>query len=277
MGELLYEWMDAEQAADALGEYLAEREPALQRLRATLTDHGIEPDALLDGTPESIAPVWEWITTQAEQLGIDPRHLGKDPTRPSWPTWARRGMLVDPHPPAATIALVDGFVTYLGQVLRTAVPQARWQTGHHRISDYPMHHRPVLAGADHEVFLPGLPLYSVYQSANGRDPMDGTEMLAHTHRTIAALRGEGPEAATTDEPLVTVASEVDCIDVGLRADIATEHPQLVDELVVALGDRDGVEEVHRYGPAALVVNLRSWDELQLRMWCTLWLQRHLPR
>jgi hypothetical protein len=69
--------------------------------------------------------------------------------------------------------------------------------------------------------------------------------------------------------LVTVASDVDCIDVGLRVDIAAEHPGLVDELVTALGERDGVESVHRYGPAALVVNLRSWDELQLRMWCTL--------
>lgn len=100
-------------------------------------------------------------------------------------------------------------------------------------------------------------------------------MLTHTHRTIAALRGGDPEAATTDEPLVTVVSEVVGIDVGLHADIAAEHPQPVDDLVTALSKRDGVQAVHRCGRAALVVNLRSWDELRLRTWSTLWLQRHL--
>ena len=139
-----------------------------------------------------------------------------------------------------------------------------------------MRNRPVLAGHHHQVFLPALPLYSAYQTAHGRDPMSGAEMLAHVRRTISALRGEGPEADTAEEPLVTVVAEVDCFDVGLRADIA-EHPPLVDRLVEELAERDGVESVHRYGPAALVVNAPSWEELRLQMWLTLWLQRNLPR
>ena len=178
--------------------------------------------------------------------------------------------------PAEALALVDGFITYLGQVLTAAVPEASWRTGQHRISDNPMRNRPVLAGHHHQVFLPALPLYSAYQTAHGRDPMSGAEMLAHVRRTISALRGEGPEADTAEEPLVTVVAEVDCFDVGLRADIA-EHPSLVDRLVEELVERDGVESVHRYGPAALVVNAPSWEELRLQMWLTLWLQRNLPR
>ncbi|MEX5271251.1 hypothetical protein [Kocuria sabuli] len=67
-------------------------------------------------------------------------------------------------------------------------------------------------------------------------------------RTISALRGEGPEAAATEEPLVTVVGEVDCFDVGLRADLAEQHPALMEWLIAELADRDGVVSVQRYGP-----------------------------
>jgi hypothetical protein len=277
MTELLYEWMSPQQAAEALDAYLAERDPALQHLRSAPAGRGPGPGELLDGSVESVAPAWEWITARVAELGVDPRALDDDPTRPAWPSWARHGKLVDPHPPAAALALVDGFASYLGQVLTTAVPEARWRVGHHRISDYPALNHPVLAGAGHEVFLPGMPLYSAYQSAHGRPAMSGTEMLAHTRRTTAALRGEGREAAAVEEPPVTVVAEVDCFDVGLREDIADAHPAVVEQLIAELTDRDGVESVHRYGPAALVVDAPSWDEMRLKLWCTMWLQRHLPR
>lgn len=133
---------------------------------------------------------------------------------------------------------------------------------------------PVLAAGDHQVFLSGIAPCSAYQSAHGRDPMDGAEMLAHVRRTISALRGEGPE--TIQEPLVCVVAELDCFDVGLHADIVDRHPALVERLVTELADRDGVVSVHRYGPTALVVDVPDWDELRLKLWMTLWLQRHLP-
>ncbi|MEX5303125.1 hypothetical protein [Kocuria sabuli] len=124
-----------------------------------------------------------------------------------------------------------------------------------------------------QVLLPGLPICSAYQTAHGRDPMSGSEMRAHVERTISALRGEGPEAAATEEPLVTVVAEVDCFDVGLRADLAEQHSALVEWLIAELADRDGVVPVHRCGTSALVVDVPSWDELRVRMW----LQRHPPR
>ncbi|GAA1745660.1 hypothetical protein [Kocuria aegyptia] len=272
-----YELMDTKQAADALDAYLGERGPALQRLRSALADHGQEPGEMLDGSVYSVSPLWAWTTTRITELGVAPMPLVEDPTRPSWPSWARHGRLVDPHPPAATLALVDGFASYLGQLISAAAPQARWRVGEHLIADHPLLNYPVL-GSDHQqVFLPAMPLYSAYQSAHGRDPMSGTEMLAHARRTIDALHGEGPEAAAIEEPLVTVVAEIDCFDVGLREDIPTEHPGVVEHLIAELRDRDGVESVHRYGPAALVVDVPDWDELRLRLWCTLWLQRHLPR
>ncbi len=277
MVELPYEVMDARQAAGALDEYLAERTPALRRLGEALAGHGLEPDEMLDRSVYSVSPLWAWISARAAERGVDPHPLAEDPTRGSWPSWARRCKLVDPHPPAATIALVDGYAAYLGQVLEREAPTAHWRVGEHRISDYPALNHPVLAGAGHEVFLPGMPLYSAYQSAHGRPPMSGTEMLAHTRRTITGLRGEGPEAAAVEEPPVTVVAEIDCFDVGLREDIARSHPEVVEQLVAELADRDGVASVHRYGPAALVVDAPDWDEMRVKLWCTMWLQRHLPR
>ncbi|MCM3687097.1 hypothetical protein [Kocuria rosea] len=275
MTQQLYEDMSQVQAADALDEFLAERSPALEQLRTAVAAHGLDPDVLLEGTPESVGPVWEWVTGRAGELGVDPRSLEEDPTRRSWPSWARHGMLVDPHPPAQTLTLVDGFTSYLARIITTAVPGAQWRVGEHRLDDYPMLNYPVLAAAGHQVFLPAIPLYSAYQSAHGRDPMSGTEMDAHTRRTIAALRGENPVADAVEDPLVTVVAEVGCFDLGLRADLAADHPELVEQMITELTDRDGVASVHRYGPDALVVDAPDWNETRLKLWSTLWLQRHL--
>ena len=277
MAMMRYESMTGPQAADALDAYLAERDPALRRLRAELAGHGQDPDEMLDGSVYSVSPLWVWTTSRIAELGVDPHSLAEDPTRPSWPSWARHAKLVDPHPPAISLALVDGFAAYLGQVVAAGAPAATWQVGEHLIADHPLFNYPVLASDHHQLFLPAIPLYSAYQSAHGRDPMSGTEMLAHTRRTIDALNGQGPEAASIEEPLVTVVAEVDCFDVGLREDIPTRHPEVVPLLIDELCDRDGVESVHRYGPAALVVDAPDWDEMRVRLWCTLWLQRHLPR
>ncbi|MFI7584389.1 hypothetical protein ACH9DO_11405 [Kocuria sp. M1N1S27] len=277
MGDRLYEDMLPAQAAEALEKFVAERGPALERLRQTLTGRNFDPDELLDGSPESVAPLWEWITARVAELGLDPRPVEEDPSRGTWPSWARHGLLVDPHPRAQTLALVDGFTSYLAEVLTAAVPEAEWRIGEHRIGNYPMLNYPVLAADHHQVFLPGLPLYSAYQTSLGRDPMDGAEMLAHVLRTITALRGEGPAPVLTEEPLVTVVAEVDCFDVGLRPDLATDHPDVLERLVAELTDRDGVASVYRYGPEALVVDAPEWDETRLKLWLTLWLELALIR
>ncbi|MEX5303850.1 hypothetical protein [Kocuria sabuli] len=275
MGELIHEDMIPAQATEVLEEFIAERTPALEQLRSSMAAHGLNPDALLEGTPESVGPVWEWITTRANDLGIDPRPLDKDPTRPGWPSWTRHVRLVAPHPPAQSLALVDGFTSYLAEVITAAAPDAHWHVGNHRIGCHPMLNYPVPAADSHQIFLPGLPLYSAYLSAHGRDPMSRTEMLHHTRRTISALRGEGPVADRAEEPLVSVVAEVDCFDVGLRADLARKHSHLVERMVTELTDRDGVASVHRYGPDVLVIDAPDWDETRLKLWLTLWLHRHL--
>ncbi|WP_229741484.1 hypothetical protein [Kocuria dechangensis] len=148
MGQLLYESMTGPQAADALDEHLAERGPALERLRSALLAHGRDPATMLDGSLVSVAPLWAWITSLAGKLGVDPRPLAEDPTRPTWPSWARHATLVDPHPPAETLALVDGFASYLARIITAEVPEARWESGHHRINDFPLLNRPEASTAE---------------------------------------------------------------------------------------------------------------------------------
>ena len=46
--------------------------------------------------------------------GVHPAHRGRG-----------LGRLVDPHPPAESLALVDGFASYLGEVISGAAPDAR--------------------------------------------------------------------------------------------------------------------------------------------------------
>lgn len=274
MAPTLYEWMTPQQADEALRAFVAERTPALERLRTAVAEHGPDPRTALDGTLESVARLWEWLSGRCTELGVAPEALEEDPTRDSWPSWARHGKLVDPHPPAQTLALLDGLVSYLAEAVLAAVPDAHRRLGEHRISDHPLLNYPVLAADEHQVFLPALPLHCAYRSAHGRDPMGGAEMLAHARRTVAALRGDGP--APPEEPLVSVVAGIDCFDVGLRADIAEQHPALAERLVAELVDRDGVRSVHRYVPAVLLVDVPAWDELRLKLWLTLWLQLHLP-
>ncbi|PLC12645.1 hypothetical protein AUQ48_10980 [Kocuria flava] len=162
--------MTQQQAAAALEEYRAERGPALRRLRSRPEAQGAAPGDLLDGTPGSTAPLRDRTTARITALGTGPRTLDADPTRSRWPSRARHGKLVDPHPPEESLLLVDGFC----------------------------------------------------------------------------------------------------------ADLPERHPALVERLVDALCERDGVVSVHRYGPAALVVGVPEWDEVRLKPWLSLWLERNLP-
>ena len=70
MGDQPYESMDARQTADALDVYLAEREPALERLRAALTGAGLDTRETLDGSLYSVSPLWAWLTARAARLGL---------------------------------------------------------------------------------------------------------------------------------------------------------------------------------------------------------------
>ncbi|WP_188538654.1 hypothetical protein [Kocuria dechangensis] len=85
-----YRTMTKRQAAKALDEYLAERSAALDRLGAELAADGVDPEAMLDGTPDSLTPLWRWVATRIVGLEDAPAPVSPDaPAPPEWPSWAR--------------------------------------------------------------------------------------------------------------------------------------------------------------------------------------------
>lgn len=56
--------MTKKQSESVFQEYLGERGPALERLRQALTAGGQNPDALLDGSIDSLVPLWRWILSR---------------------------------------------------------------------------------------------------------------------------------------------------------------------------------------------------------------------
>ena len=122
--------MTKRQASAALAEYLAERPVALQRLRGELAADDQDPDTLLDGTPGSLTPLWRWVATRI--MTMEDNDIPFDPDAPApawWPSWARYSSDLPRTTPDEVVPLLDGFISYLGDVVTTAAPEAVWQVG----------------------------------------------------------------------------------------------------------------------------------------------------
>lgn len=107
---------------------------------ASGADHEVVFVIALDRDVEQIR---QGVLDRFAGFSVNPRTLDEDPARSTWPSWARHGMLVDPHPPAETLTPADGSASYLALAIPAVVPEAVRETGHHRIDDFPVLHRPV--------------------------------------------------------------------------------------------------------------------------------------
>lgn len=274
-----YRAMTQQQAATALEVFVSERAPALDHLRIELTAHGVDPVALLDGTPASLTALWRWI---ADRLLEDADTTSPTPAaelRDLWPSWAQHTVAADPVPSPEAMALVDGFISYLAEVITTGAPEATWQVGLQQVKAYHWHKHPVLTApaTDVQVFLPALPRTATYRLLADLQPVPENEMCLHAAAVTAALRGESPwEHIDAPEPLVEVTAGPGGFEVELREDLAHEHPAVVDRLVHQLAAQDGVESVDRAHRDALVVAAPSWDAERLELWLMTWLMQHLP-
>ena len=261
----------------AFREYLDERGPALERLREALRADGQDPATFLDGSIESLVPLWRWILshlTRAEDPGATAP--GSVP-REVWPSWAKYMYEEQKTMSLESLLLLDGLVSYLGAIVQERAPQARWEIARHRIKRYHLNNHPVLvsgAGEDHN-FLPGLPSVHSHGSLTGfRESPDDT-MAEYARRLIERLnRGDQPadEEVAEDEPLVEVEDLGDDelrgreLEVSLREDIGHEHNRVVGRMVKALGKEDGITRVIREDREVLLVATVTWSTDRLQEW-----------
>jgi hypothetical protein len=80
-----YAEMSKQEAAAALQEFLEERPRALQHLTRSLAARA-EENVNLDGTVESLVPLWRWVKLLLNELTTEP----PDPEASDSPTWLVR-------------------------------------------------------------------------------------------------------------------------------------------------------------------------------------------
>ena len=180
-------------AAAALQEYLDERGPALERLRERLVADGQDPAVVLDGTPESLVPLWRWMlsrfTRQDAPGATDPNSVPPEEV----PSWERYLPGKESILSLESLTLIDGLVSYLAEVVQARSPLARWEFARHRIKGYLLNKHPVLVSGTGEThnFLPSLPLIDARGVLHGaRESRDDT-MADHARRIIDQLNGPG--------------------------------------------------------------------------------------
>lgn len=279
--------MTKKQSEDAFREYLKERGPALERLREALAADGQDPDALLDGSVESLVPLWRWIL--AHLTVFDAPGGATDPNsvpREQWPSWARHEYEVMHSLSLESLFLLDGLVSYLAGVVQQHAPQARWEIAHHRIKRYHLNKHPVLVsgtGEDHN-YLPGLPRVHAYGSLTGvRESPDDT-MAEYARRLIERLnQGDQPddEEMAEDEPLVEVEDLGDDelrgreLEVSLREDIVHEHSRVVGRMIKALKQEDGISRVIREDREVLLIATPDWSTSRMEQWVADYLEENV--
>lgn len=139
-----YIGMTKAQSEAAFQEYLDERGPALERLRETLVADGEDPDVLLDGSIESMIPLWRWILAHLTRAGDPGATDTTSVPREQWPSWARYSYETVGELSLESLFLLDGLVSYLGDVVQQHAPEARWEIAHHRIKRYVYNNHPCL-------------------------------------------------------------------------------------------------------------------------------------
>ncbi|GGG68766.1 hypothetical protein GCM10011374_36470 [Kocuria dechangensis] len=271
-----YRRMTDPQAAAALEEFLAERPAALVRLRAELVAHGLDPDAVLDGSPASLTTLWRWIASRSTELRGDPAAGTPVVPRQQWPSWARHAVTSAKVPSPTMVVLADGLVSYLAVVLLTGAPNARWALGSPEDPDHYLHHHPVLTGNGHQFFVPALPMGGMLRLKRGEKSLHQTELYEHATTAIKDLNGAPALTGMPADPPVVVVAEPEGFDVGLRHDLVHHHAELVDRMAQDLAEQDGVAAARRASRDALLVDAPSWDAEQLQMWLDSWLRLRLP-
>lgn len=268
-----YKKMSKQEAAAALQEFLEERPRALEHLTRSLAA-GPEENVNLDGTVESLVPLWRWVKSVLTERTTETA----EPDASTSPTWLRYNIGAEPTLSPESVALIDGVISYLCRVVEQGAPKAQWRAGYNRIKSYMWQNHPVLANDEEEVPLPDLLPGLARGQASGRLTSDDDKLIRIAAAVIKRLNDTDQEAAVEDEPLVEVEDlgadplRGRELEVSLREDIAHEYSRVVDRMVKSLAKEDGITGVIREDREVLLVATPSWDTNRLEEWVTRYLE-----
>ena len=278
---VLYRQMSRAQGEAAFVEFLAERPVALQRLRGALAGDGIDPDVLLDGSVASLIAVWVWLRA---------RLTGKDaPSQPVGvlPTWSRYSQPEESTLSEASIQLVDGLISYFGQVVLGQEPQARWRLGFDpRHRNYAYQNEPVLAVDADERGQYEIGVWLILSGTARRhlrgEQVPDDEVARLAGAVIATLRkalAAGPVAGPTIEDLIDVSAveqhDEFTHEVAIDHDLILELPRIMASLAKALAKEPGIEQVWRADREVLHVTAPTWTTDQLHDWALAHIRKRL--
>lgn len=125
------------EATSALEEFLAERAPALVRLREMLPTDGQDPDTMLDRTTQGLFPLCDRVLGQVQGPEAPAATHRTAVPHEEWPSWERFTTKNEKVLSYESIQLLDGFVFYLVRVVEDQAPRAQWQIGQHPNKRYP--------------------------------------------------------------------------------------------------------------------------------------------
>lgn len=176
------------------------------------------------------------------------------------------------------MALLDGFVSYLGDVIAAHAPQAQWQVCHHRIKRYHLQNHPVLTSPlnDADVHPPHLVAAEASRMRGLMKPLREDLFTTWATDVITELRGQNEPVPMVEEPLVEVEYEHGVFGVGLHEELAHEHSRKVDRMVKDLKAQPGVTSACREDRETVLVSAPDWNSEQLQRWVTDWITRHVP-
>lgn len=270
-----YRNLTAAGAAAALQEFLDERGLALERLRERLMADGQDPAGLLDGTPESLVPLWRWVLSR---LAGPDAPGATDPAavpREAWPSWERYTTEEEPTLSLESLTLLDGLVSYLAAIVQDRAPLARWETARHPVKRYAYNNHPVLVsgtGGSHN-FLPEVLMVDACGALLGVRESPEDAMAVYARELIEQLNeaGGGTAEATVVEPAFEIEDVRDepggyDFEIGLGDEIAHERSAYIDRMVLELSGEDGIHEVLREDRELILIRAPSWSSDALQTW-----------
>lgn len=108
----------------------------------------------------------------------------------------------------------------------------------------------------------------------GQPTLGESELAAYAAAMITALHPA--HLSLVVDPPVEVIAAAEVFDVGVRADLATGHPGLMDRLLTDLAAQDGITAVARVAADAIEVHAPGVDPEALQRWLTGWWKTYLP-